>query len=135
MAYDGRLRFEGVSDGGGFPVELVIDNDCKGADLSEGNKHWPLTPKELEGLRDEIDELLNPSKRYVTVGLIRQVEREWHYEDTSGTLQKDDLVRVNWGGATKVGIVRGTDRTPPSWLGKPGGEIKPVLAKFTAEEL
>jgi hypothetical protein len=113
--------------GDGYPFGLVSN---------QRDNKFLFTRAEMEELRDDIDAMLAPPPpRYVTVKIIGQDEREWHYEDTSGTLVKDDLVRVNWGGATKVGIVRGTDRTPPSWLGKPGGGIKPVLARFTAEEL
>jgi hypothetical protein len=131
MAYDGRLRFERRHRGGGFPVELVIDNDCKGADLSEGNKHWPLTPKELERLRDEIDELLNPQPAVVQVTVIGHGEALWSYEDPSGELRVDDLVRVPFGfnDTSKVGIVRKLGRGPFK------GGLKSVLAKFTAEEL
>lgn len=91
--------------------------------------------EDLLRLADEIDVLLYPPEHYVKVKIVGHDEREWYYEDPGFELKKDDLVRVNWGGATKIGIVRHADALPPSWLLQPRVEIKPVEAKFTAEEL
>jgi hypothetical protein len=70
---------------------------------------------------------------YVAVKVVgdNNGERTWTYEDPSGELQVDDLVRVSWGNAIKIAIVRDTGVPKPVKL----PVIKSVLAKFTAEEL
>lgn len=131
-AYDDKVKFD--KDPGGsptFPFDLVIAPGCDSR-LPHG-ANFPLFRSEAEALRDQLNLLLDPPKSYVTVKIVGHDEKEWHYEDPGFGLVKDDLVRVNWGGATKVGIVRANNATPPSWL--PFDQILPILAKFTAEEL
>ncbi len=135
VAYDGafRLATNYLADhnpDAGFPARLEVDQSY--ADTL-GPNGVPLTRSELQSMRDAIDFFLaGEPKAYVTVKIVGDhTEKEWHYENPGFDLKKDDLVRVNWGGATKIGIIRWPAATPPSWL----VHIKPILAKFTAEEL
>ena len=120
--------FERNEENPDYPVNFVLSS-------YRGRPHtFCLSVSEVEDLTEGLHALLAPAPpRYVTVKIIGQDEREWHYEDTSGTLEKDDLVRVNWGGANKVGIIRATGVHPPKFLD--GYIIKPVLARFEAEDL
>lgn len=122
-AYGGNIRFAKRS-GAVYPFALLTNYE------DEFEDGYPLSRAEAESLRDDLDNLLNPRPNVVQVSYVGGGDKvTYSYEDPSGELQVDDLVRVEANSTVKVGIVRA--------LGGSGysGPLKPVLAKFTAEEL
>ena len=130
VAFSGNLavRYKNHDGRSYYPIQLLLKDGLEPTD----DGVILLSVSEAEAMRDALTQLLEgPPKTYVKVSVIGHDDKEWNYEDPTGELQKDDLVRVEFGTVEKVGIVRSTTDSYPSWL----THVKPVLAKFTAEEL